>query len=192
MPGYSLPPSHTCFAYAAGQRDRALRSNVLRGGGRPHSRSRKFSDWHAGGAHNTVHHAFAPAAHGRPWEGRCTQEWTSIGWSRCRGRPRCYRRHNHGTSCGSSPLFDLGSGRGDGSTCTLPNQNGTGHLFLRSATPPLGRLRCNGLLRQYFPKGTDLSRHRINKLRAVAHALNTRPLVGRHLLKLSTNCSNRI
>ncbi|WP_197087285.1 IS30 family transposase, partial [Pseudorhodobacter wandonensis] len=33
----------------------------------------------------------------------------------------------------------------------------------------------NGLLRQYFPKGTDLSQHSVNELSAVAHALNTRP-----------------
>jgi len=33
----------------------------------------------------------------------------------------------------------------------------------------------NGLLRQYFPKGTDLSRHSAETLSAVANALNNRP-----------------
>ena len=33
----------------------------------------------------------------------------------------------------------------------------------------------NGLLRQYFPKGTDLTAHRASDLKAVALALNTRP-----------------
>ena len=33
----------------------------------------------------------------------------------------------------------------------------------------------NGLLRQYFPKGTDLSSYRASELSAVALALNTRP-----------------
>jgi IS30 family transposase len=33
----------------------------------------------------------------------------------------------------------------------------------------------NGLLRQYFPKGTDLSRWSAQDIEAVAHALNTRP-----------------
>ncbi len=33
----------------------------------------------------------------------------------------------------------------------------------------------NGLLHQYFPKGTDLSRHSVSDLEAIAAELNSRP-----------------
>ncbi|GAA3138797.1 hypothetical protein GCM10020255_014740 [Rhodococcus baikonurensis] len=33
----------------------------------------------------------------------------------------------------------------------------------------------NGLLRQYFPRGTDLAAHSVDKLLAVAEELNDRP-----------------
>jgi len=35
--------------------------------------------------------------------------------------------------------------------------------------------KTNGLLRQYFPKGTDLSRWSVQEIQAVAKALNNRP-----------------
>ncbi len=55
----------------------------------------------------------------------------------------------------------------------LVNRSGLSIHFCDPQSP--WQRGTNGLLRQYFPKGTDLSRHSRGDLDAVALALNTRP-----------------
>ncbi len=92
----------------------------------------------------------------------------------------------------AAPLADLGPRNGDGRTQGLHPGDGYRRLSMR-ATFTLGRRsgvwqrgtneNTNRLLRQYFPKGTDLSIHSQAKLSAVARQLNERP---RKTLKYET------
>jgi IS30 family transposase len=64
-----------------------------------------------------------------------------------------------------------------------------------SAWQPGSNENTNGLLRQYIPKGTDLSCDSTEDLSAVAHALNkghAKRSTGERLQRHSTGCSNRI
>jgi len=50
-----------------------------------------------------------------------------------------------------------------------------GIFFAYPASPWLRGCNENGLLRQYFPKGTDLRQHSLDELARVEHLLNSRP-----------------
>ncbi len=74
-------------------------------------------------------------------------------------------------------IIDLGSGKGTVRSRPLTIESGV-KVFFADPQSPWQRgtnENTNGLLRQYFPKGTDLSRWSAREIQAVANTLNSRP-----------------
>jgi len=108
-----------------------------------------------------VHHLAAPA---RPAAYR-------------RGGLRCAGPGDGGVARAAAPVFDLGLGKEMALHAQITEALGMPVFFCDPHSPwqrPTNE-NTNGLLRQYFPKGSDLRRHGPEQLAAVAAELNDRP-----------------
>ena len=130
-------------------------------GGRSHHRQpQQKRHRHARRAHHQVHDPAAPARRARR-----------------RTRPAGHHRQDAAPAQTPAQQPDLGPGSGTRPAQTDRRLAGHGRLLLRPALPWQRGTNenTNGLLRQYFPKGTDLSVYPEDYLDAVAEELNDRP-----------------
>ena len=63
-------------------------------GGRPHLRLRQIGYRHVGGTNDSIHHLASFAAHAGSRSSSAHEEWSCVGWPRCRGGSRCIHTHN--------------------------------------------------------------------------------------------------
>ena len=191
------PPEGMGARHARGHDQRTARRGRRPGrpralGRRSADRARALRDRHAGRAHHPIHDADPPATRGRLRHDPAHKE---------RPAARRLRRGHDEERAGvddddparaAPPIADLGPRQR-----TLPARRVQGRDrhpgLLRRPTQPLAardEREHQRVLRQYFPKGTDLSRWSADEIEAVAAALNSRPRrhsAGELLRKRSTN-----
>src|SRR5271154_4164075 len=136
----------------------------------------QLCDRHLGGTDDALHHATALAAHGGPQRESPREERTSACRPWSRGCVRGDKADDHHLARAVATIADLGSGCRNGHA-RLKIDAGIQVYFCDPQSPwqRATNENTNGLLRQYFPKGTDLSMHSADEIAAVAAALNMRP-----------------
>src|SRR5262249_37083440 len=105
-------------------------------------------------------------------------EWPGAGRSRRPGRARRHRRNHRHPARTTASDTDLGPRQRTCPTRPADHRHRRSGLLRRPAQPMATRHQrenTNGLLRQYFPKGTARARWKGDDLDAVAATLNSRP-----------------